>query len=546
MTKRNSTSLNNLPINHNHHSRNNSLSQKSPETIIKNTYSSSIDLSSTQKQQSTVQTKCCRSLKKKSSKLTSVTTPTNNNNFDKKENLNTTLTDNDNSSEEGNDSLDDATNVTTIKSANPKPSKYSCSIEEKIINSSNPLELTNLNRMVDTNGEVGLWISKPENLDHEYANINYDNIPLNLDTKPIIVHKKPKEKLEYVQEVSYRLLKPPLPPPPGDIIIQMKPNKQAPPAPPLIIRQIPKRPETPPALVIRETPPEPPKKICSKIITIEGKVKPPPPRKIVIERLPKVPQKPQKIIVERWLPYEKQKLKRRVIYERTGEDDPCISPQNNLLVEWETPDVELHHKFSYMGVFETDPNEYKKIYSKELTDPDSLPQFVHDLDYPSEIKSSFDQKKNDKSNSDDDELPELVGDVSYLRLIDLDKEGLSEYRNYLIKLGVIENSKNHTNNKKPNSVCSSSSNDSGSDKNSDTDDQSNAKKSNNKEVSVETITEEIFKKFDASNNGLISVADVRKLLVKLNNRFKRKYCKYQFNFKSFNFLNYLFFFNLNF
>jgi hypothetical protein len=530
MTKRNSTSLNNLPSSYNIqngrclHSRNNSLSQKSGATMIKNTFSSSIDLSDTQKLQTTNcnQSKCCRNLLKKSSKLTSITAAsTSINNRNKKENLNTTLTE-DNSDD--NDSLDDATNVTSLKSTQHKQSKYGCSMEEKIVNSSNPLEISNLNRLVDTNGELGLWISKPEHLEQQYSTINYENIPLNLDTKPIVLNKKPKDKLEYVQEVSYRLLKPPLPPPPGDIIIQMKPNKQAPPAPPLIIRQIPKRPDTPPELVIREAPPEPPKKICSKIITIEGKVNPPPPRKIVIERLPKVPQKPQKIIVERWLPYEKQKLKRKVIYEKTGEDDPSLPPQNNLLVEWETPDVEYHHHFSYMGVFETDPNEYKKIYSKELTDSQSLPQFVHDLEYPSEVKASL-EHKNDKDS--DDDLPELEGDVKYLRLIDLDKEGLSEYRNYLIKLGVINNGIGNVNTiKKSNSICSSSSNNSNSSsaKNSDYDELLKAKNSTKtKDVTVDTITEEIFKRFDASNNGLISIADVRKLLVKLNTRFKRNY-----------------------
>lgn len=51
-------------------------------------------------------------------------------------------------------------------------------------------------------------------------NHDFNQPEINQDVNPIIVKKRPKKKLEYVQEVTIRYLKPPTPPPPGDIIIE--------------------------------------------------------------------------------------------------------------------------------------------------------------------------------------------------------------------------------------------------------------------------------------------------------------------------------------
>jgi hypothetical protein len=52
---------------------------------------------------------------------------------------------------------------------------------------------------------------------------------LNVDPNPIVVRKKPIERVQYKQNVSLKLLKPPPPPPAGDIIVQQEPDVQAPP-----------------------------------------------------------------------------------------------------------------------------------------------------------------------------------------------------------------------------------------------------------------------------------------------------------------------------
>lgn len=118
---------------------------------------------------------------------------------------------------------------------------------------------------------------------HEYA--------INEDPNPEFICKRTNQMIEYVQELAIRYLRPPTPPPPGDIVINQEPNVATPPAPPLILRQQPPRPVTPEPLVIRECPPAPPCQIGKKIITISGKRLPPPPRKVIIERLGSIDSK---------------------------------------------------------------------------------------------------------------------------------------------------------------------------------------------------------------------------------------------------------------
>ena len=48
---------------------------------------------------------------------------------------------------------------------------------------------------------------------------DYYEYQLNYDPDPIVIRKKPTEKLVYTQNVSFRYLRPPSVPPAGDIVI---------------------------------------------------------------------------------------------------------------------------------------------------------------------------------------------------------------------------------------------------------------------------------------------------------------------------------------
>jgi hypothetical protein len=233
-----------------------------------------------------------------------------------------------------------------------------------------------------------------------------------------------------IQEIAIRYLRPPTPPPPGEILINQECNTLTPPAPPLIVRQQPPRPDTPEPLVVREAPPAPPEPVGKKVITISGKRLPPPPRKVVIERLAQLPSKPQSVIIERWLPYAE--VKRRVIFNHPCCPDPEIVAPRNVIVQWEAPQVQIKKEFKYLGVIKANPAEYVERYGASLTLPQNLPDFVLDIKTPEGLVLAADYQPA--------ALHELEGDLDAFKLVqNLEAEGLGEYREYLANLGLLHN-----------------------------------------------------------------------------------------------------------
>jgi hypothetical protein len=157
-----------------------------------------------------------------------------------------------------------------------------------------------------------------------------DQYPLNEDDQPELVKKRPNTKLDYIQQMYIRYLRPPTPPQPGEILIRQLSDTQSAPEPPVIIRAQPPRPGTPEPIVLREAPPPMPEKIERKVIKIVDRPKTP--KKVIIEKLPALPPKPQPIIIERWLPYEKQKRKvifRNVTGGAAGDLTNIVNKTNN-------------------------------------------------------------------------------------------------------------------------------------------------------------------------------------------------------------------------
>lgn len=154
---------------------------------------------------------------------------------------------------------------------------------------------------------------------------------LNVDPSPTLIRKKPTRRLEYIQNISLRFLRPPHPPKPGDINIVQEADVQAQPAPPLHITQKPPLPKDLPPLIFRERPPKPPASIEPRTIVIPGKIIPPPPRKVIVERLPSLPQKPQDIIIERWLGYKRRI--RNVQFKPAPALVTAPAPKN-VLIKW--------------------------------------------------------------------------------------------------------------------------------------------------------------------------------------------------------------------
>jgi hypothetical protein len=321
----------------------------------------------------------------------------------------------------------------TMQNQTAKPywsgSKKECSesiVANKILQStSNPIELTET-EAITVNNHSGIFANKQDIVNWKGCpEFPLESYELNEDLNPEIIRKKCDQDLLYKQEITVKYLRPPTPPTPGKIVIREDKSCVAPPAPPICLRQIPPRPQTPPPIVFREAPPKPPPFVDTKYILIRGKRIPPPPRKIIIERLAPLPAKPQNIIVERWLPYREQK--RRVIYEGSTETCMKFDKTRNVIIQWESPRVQVTKEVKNLGIFKVDPVDYVQKYGNSLITHGQMPEFIRNINPMNGVTLA--------SQYTPREFMELEGDINALSLINLENERLSMYKNYLNKQG---------------------------------------------------------------------------------------------------------------
>lgn len=351
--------------------------------------------------------------------------------------------------------------------------------ELKILRSNEPIDI-NETEVVTVLGQTGVLINKEE-IDEWKGDLNIADYVINEDRNPQIITKKLTKQTEYIQELCIQYLRPPTPPAPGELIINQENDIPTPPAPPLILRQQPLRAATPEPLILREAPPKPPTPVGRVKITISGKRLPPPPRKVVIERLMPLPEKPQNVIIERWLPYKP--VKRRVIFNKSSAPEPVMYKPNNVIVQWEAPEVIIKQETKYLGIVRANPNEYVSKYGKDLTSTNKLPDFVKNIETPKNIKLAADVKPN--------QVHELVGDLEGLKYINLEKEGLTNYREQLERLNII--------------------------KSLVTQQKVETKRSNSKIISA------IFDQIDKDFNGVLSIEEAESIFLRINSRLKRSY-----------------------
>lgn len=290
---------------------------------------------------------------------------------------------------------------------------YVSQVEESIKNSNKPIT-SNAIDIIEINGIRGIWLNKDE-VESWKGEIPLSKYEINSDPNPEVVKLKQCPCVDRVQECSIKFLKPPRPNTPGPIIIKQEANYATPAAPPIIIRKLAKETSCLPSIIIREKPPTPPEPICTKTIVIPGKRLPPPPRNVIIEKLAPEPPVPQTVTVERWLPYEKRE--RKVILEKKPLD-PCVVKPKNIIYEWQPQCVNTKTNVKDLGVEESCPNKYALKHGASLKSVNELPEFAKNIKAP--VSSAKDM--------------ELVGDLEALKLIDLDKEGLSHYKKYVKKI----------------------------------------------------------------------------------------------------------------
>jgi uncharacterized membrane protein YgcG len=407
----------------------------------------------------------------------------------------------------------------SASSAQSGTGHYLSAIEQSILRATVPIEVNeteNLTVSFKGQQETGLWTNRQEVINWRGV-IPITEYIINEDMNPEVITKRTEQQLVYIQELAIRYLRPPTPPAPGEILIQQEMNTLTPPAPPLILRQMPARATTPEPLVIREAPPQPPAAVGRKVITISGKRIPPAPRKVVIERLAPLPSKPQSVLVERWLPYAQ--TKRRVIFQRSNERDAVVVKPRNVIVQWEAPQVVIKKEFKYLGVIRANPVEYVQRYGATLKIARDLPDFVLDIKTPDGLVLAADYQYN--------AVHELEGDVRALGFVDLDREGLSEYRALLSKMGityvgaagVVAAASQFQSSFSGSASFGASS--AGSSSFGASFGSSGA--SFGASGASHAVIDEIFRSIDRDSNGQISVDEAARVLLKLNSRLGRSY-----------------------
>ncbi len=251
------------------------------------------------------------------------------------------------------------------------------------------------------------------------------------------------------------------------------------------------------------------------VISIEGKRLPPPPRKVVIERLPIVPAKPQSVLVERWLPYPP--AKRRVIYQPNTQKDPQILKPRNVIVQWESPQVNVKKDIKFLGVVKANPQDYVQKYGSQLRSARDLPPVVNEIRTPEGLVLAADSSSNQVQH-------ELEGDLQALRLVDLDKEGLGAYKEFLQRIGGPSGASGSvsaavvaTSAVSPTTTLLSRS----SSQNALQRSASSSKSNSNSDLAANI--EQIFNALTRNNENRISREDAERALLVLNSRLGRSY-----------------------
>lgn len=170
-----------------------------------------------------------------------------------------------------------------------------------------------------------------------------------------------------------------------------------------------------------------------------------------------------------------------MIFQKAKESDPVLTKPKNIIIQWESPQVQVKKEFKDLGVIRANPFEYVQRYGQTLKTSSDLPPFVLEIKPPSGVVLASDYKYDSKF--------ELVGDIEALRLIDLEREGLSEYGP---ALHMLERQ------------------------------QDVSYEESLSESSAEFI-KEMFALIDLDNNGKVSVEEAQKILLKLNSRLGRRY-----------------------
>lgn len=91
-----------------------------------------------------------------------------------------------------------------------------------------------------------------------------------------------------------------------------------------------------------------------------------------------------------------------------------------MIIQWDTPDVQICRKVTNCGIHHTNPHEYVCKYGPTLIRPENLPEVAKKYGESAGIPLTANHRTST--------LPQLEGQINALSYIDLDRAGLSHYR----------------------------------------------------------------------------------------------------------------------
>ncbi len=182
--------------------------------------------------------------------------------------------------------------------------------------------------------------------------------------------------------------------------------------------------------------------------------------------------------------------KRRVVFNKAAASAEVAAPRN-VVVQWEEPRVNIRQEVKYLGVIRANPAEYVQKYGSELKVHSAFPSFVQEIKTPSEIGQLAWEFKSANGG-----VFELEGNLEGFAFINLDTEGLTEYRAQLLAKGIRDLGASGSN-----SFSSSSSSASG----------------------VAAAAGQIFDMIDYDRSGEIEVFEAERIVLKLNSQLNRSY-----------------------
>lgn len=95
-----------------------------------------------------------------------------------------------------------------------------------------------------------------------------------------------------------------------------------------------------------------------------------------------------------------------------------------------------------MGIKEVDPDEYRKRFGSHLIERGQIEKIVGKMPTPGKRRTSDSskQQQQQQQSSGDEQATKftLEGDVEALALIDLDENGLGQFKNELKRRGLVK------------------------------------------------------------------------------------------------------------